>query len=327
MMSATQQSVPMTKEASWSFISRAQQVMQAVEDSVAPQREAGMAGFSGDKLIASLSSLLALHDGPSSVYLELGVFRGLTLVSTAMRNRERACFGIDNFAQFDPQGVNRSIVEELIKNRDLSNARIIDRDYESAFAELSNYIGSRSVALYFVDGPHDYRSQVMSLLLARPYLGESAVIVVDDSNYLHVRQANRDFLAAFSDWKLLCEAYTECHPQNMSSAQRCAAERGWWNGVNVMVHDPYDQLPRRYPSAPGGSELLQQEHLLLSSKSVNFLPLIGDMVNAVRAGSARGIAASALRAYRIHRKQSELRPTFDTLNTFSDGLPSFRLAT
>ena len=124
---------------------------------------------------------------------------------------------------------------------------LIERDYEDALEALGNHIGDTKIGLYFVDGPHDYRSQLMCLLLATPFLSESAVIVVDDCNYPWVRLANRDFLISNPSFKLIFEAYTECHPGNMPEekvtlATKRVVERRQHNCIRSGRH-PRADLP------------------------------------------------------------------------------------
>ncbi|MEI2420994.1 hypothetical protein V6O07_12035, partial [Arthrospira platensis SPKY2] len=63
-----------------------------------------LTGLSGEKIIASLQRLATLFSQEEDVcYLEVGVFQGLTLISTALSCPQIKCYGIDNFAQFDPK--------------------------------------------------------------------------------------------------------------------------------------------------------------------------------------------------------------------------------
>ena len=48
---------------------------------------------------------------------------------------------------------------------------------------LEDYLLGRKISIYFIDGAHDYRSQLIALLHAQKYLHENALIVVDDANY------------------------------------------------------------------------------------------------------------------------------------------------
>ena len=180
-----------------------------------------LSGFSGERLVGALQRFTRLlpRDG-QTVYCEVGVFQGMTLLSTAHANPQIPCFGIDNFSQFDAEGRNHALVRERARRLGVTNARIVDADFEDALRRAEQWLDGRAIGVYFVDGPHDYRSQIVCLLQAKRLLAEGAVIVVDDSNYEHVRRANADFLASHDDFALLFEAYTPCHPANMDEAAR-----------------------------------------------------------------------------------------------------------
>jgi protein O-GlcNAc transferase len=70
------------------------------------------------------------------------------------------------------------------------------------------------IGLYFCDGPQDYRSQLVGLLLAEPFLADRAIIVVDDQNFVAVKQATWDFLVVRTQASVLFELPTpgNCHP-------------------------------------------------------------------------------------------------------------------
>lgn len=231
----------------------------------------GLSGFSGDMLVGMLQRLAKYQESINGGdYLEIGVFQGLTLLSTASAASGIAAYGIDNFAQYDTDGKNRAILSARIRENGITNAYLIDQDYEDALENLDAHIGNRKIGLLFVDGPHDYRSQLTCLQLARKHLGESAVIVVDDCNYRHVRQANRDFLLWNPNFKLVCEAYTECHPMNMSQTQESSARQGWWNGVNILARDPDDLLEPMLPSTYRPRTLYENEN---TTHAANMRPL------------------------------------------------------
>jgi len=225
-----------------------------------------LSGYSGEKLLATLINLSRYNLDDDKVYLEVGVFQGLSLLSVANSIGKNLAFGIDNFAFFDKDGKNESIVQSRIKKLNLNNVRLINQDYEDALENLADYIGNKKVGVFFIDGPHDYRSQLMCLLLIQPYLSDDAVIIIDDSNYRHVRQANRDFLQTHKDYKLFFEAYTPCHPDNMSQAELEHAIHGWWNGVNIIVRDGHQQLQQKFPSTYRNRTLYENEHILHTAK-------------------------------------------------------------
>lgn len=289
--------------------------------------ENSLTGYSGTKIIATLQALTRLFSTLNdSCYLEIGVFQGLTLLSVASACRSIPCYGVDNFAYFDPDNKNFNIVKQRMQQLSVKNAHILNQDYEDVLAELENHIGTQKVGVYFVDGPHDYRSQLMCLELALPQLHDRAVIVVDDCNYNHVRQANRDFLTVHPEFKLIFEAYTPCHPKNMSPQLEREAREGWWNGVNIIVRDTHNQLKRMYPPTNRSRELYENEHTTHASSVAEHLPraipLLQGIDNFSPLKIAQGFAHlySSLKKSKAHRKY-----LFKNMNTYSESLPSSNL--
>jgi predicted O-methyltransferase YrrM len=238
---------------------------------IKPEDNTILTGFSGEKLFGTLQRLARLFEQEADTcYLEVGVFQGLTLLSTAIASPEFPCYGIDNFAYLDPKQENFNIIKQRIEKLAVNNVSIIDLDYEDALESLSKFIGNKKIGVYFIDGPHDYRSQLMCLQLALPYLHEQAVIIVDDSNYQHVRQANRDFLITHPEYKLLFESYTQCHPQNMTADQQQEARTSWWDGVNILVRDIENKLQPMYPPTERSRQLYENDHIIHAAKLAEF---------------------------------------------------------
>lgn len=220
-----------------------------------------LTGYSGAKLLGVLQRITSCLDS-TEIYCEIGVYQGLSLVSVAAANPTVTCVGIDNFAFFDPTGTNKSVIENRINMAGLNNVRLLESDYEESIGKLEEILDGRRVGALFIDGPHDYRSQLMCLLLFKKLLSANAVIVVDDCNYAHVRQANADFLRTNVDYKLIYEKYTYKHPNNMSDEERVEAIAGWWNGVNVLAHDLTKEIPQKLPITDHSRELYENEHEL-----------------------------------------------------------------
>jgi hypothetical protein len=112
----------------------------------------------------------------------------------------------------------------------------------------------------------------MCLLLFKPFFSEQAVVVVDDCNYAHVRQANRDFLVTNPEYKLVFEQYTAKHPNNMTPLELSEARRGWWNGVNILARDLSNNLPQQLPLTDRSRQLYENEHLLHSMRYADVAP-------------------------------------------------------
>lgn len=283
-----------------------------------------LTGYSGDKVLASLQRLTALCSETGTCYLEVGVFQGLSLLTVAHSCPDVRCYGIDNFAFFDPDGKNLETVRARAARLDVDNIEIINEDYELAFEDLGPRVGGRTIGVYFVDGPHDYRSQLMCLELALPYLHEDSIIVVDDSNYRHVRQANRDFLVTHPEWKLICEAYTPCHPMNIPESSRKQAFEGWWNGINVLVRDSDDQLERRLPPTGENRHIFEAEHMLFSSRVADVFPRLLKIGSALVAGHPVKLLWHMVKfRSEVRESRHDERYIFDEMNTYSGSLPEF----
>lgn len=298
-------------------------VIEAISDSEENGRDKtlpGVTGLSGDKLIGLLQrctkNISSNYDG---VYLEIGVYQGLTLSSVAASSPGVKCFGIDNFSQYDPEGVNREIVENRLKNNTAGNGFLINEDFEKALLSLPQYIGENKVAVYFVDGPHDYRSQYLCLDFVRDNLADNAVILIDDANYEHVRRASSDWLKSNNNYSLLYEAYTSSHPSNMSVDEKLIAQKGWWNGVNVIVSDSEGLLEKNYPPVDSGCEKYLNDHLIHAEKFSELAPVL---LQAIRLSFPRMLVKFCY----ILFKRNIFRGGFDNLNTNSKNLPPLRMA-
>jgi len=288
--------------------------------------EAGgtLTGYSGTQLTALLQRLTRAFRDEDTCYLEVGVFQGLTLLSVSLANSNTPCYGIDNFEFFDPEDKNYNIVQERAQKLGIENYSIINKDYEEAFSDLEAYLEGQQIGVYFVDGPHDYRSQLMCLQLARPYLHPNAVIVVDDSNYRHVRQANRDFLTVYPEFKLLFEAYTPAHPKNLSEEKRGEVQKGWWNGVNVLIRDADNEMPRHYPPTPEDRSLYLNEHHIHAAKYAGLAPqLLNTLADISNARIPR--ALKRIGGILSDVMKGNFRGRYSAMNTYSDDLPESHL--
>ena len=278
-----------------------------------------LGGLAGLATVGTLQRLVARIDRDAALcYLEIGVFQGLSLLSVAIENRDFPCFGIDNFSILDPKGENLSIVEDRTRRLDASNAHLINRDYEAALTALGEHIGSRKVGVFFVDGAHDYRSQLMALLLIRPYLAEQAVIVIDDANYFDVRQATHDFLLTHPEFKMVFESYSPGHPANLDRETLLAHEAGWLNGINVLVADPANLLPVMLPPVrPEARDLYVNEWLVHRHRLAELAPQALAVADRILAGADTAAATAALRA--AHDPSYDARHA--DRNLYCEGLP------
>lgn len=287
-----------------------------------------LGGLSGHKTIGLLQRLAvnAAAD-PDTCYLEIGVFQGLTLLSVALTAPGLACFGIDDFSILDPEGHNLGIVNRRLSDLGAKNASLINADYEAALHQLDSHIGDRKCGVYFVDGAHDYRSQLLALLLGERFLSEHGVIVIDDANYAYVRRSTQDFLLARPDFKLVFDAYSPAHPANLDAKTLARFEASWLNGIHVLVRDPGNTLPVMTPPLSDDRALYVNDWLVHRHGLAVLAPEALALAAAVCDGD--DAAEAEARARLIERKNVNpvpgLAPEFPDRNTYSKGLPEFRL--
>ncbi|HEY9296754.1 class I SAM-dependent methyltransferase [Microcoleus sp. ZQ-A2] len=164
---------------------------------------------------------------PDEIYCEVGCFQGSTLIGALLDHPNQMAYAVDNFSEFDTSGEN---IEKLIENLTKFNLKeqvcFCNQSFEEFFVALRTMQTADKIGVYFYDGAHDYRSQLLGLLLVKPFLADQALIIVDDSNWLPVKQANWDFMATHPQCHLLLDIQT-------------AQDGHWtfWNGLHVLSWD------------------------------------------------------------------------------------------
>ena len=294
---------------------------------LANHQQDGLNGISGLKTVGLLQRLAQLcASEEDTCYLEIGVYQGLTLVSTALEAPELPCFGIDNFATLDPEGKNKKIVCEQLANFRIKNATLIDADFEDAFEKLDTYLKGKKVGIYFVDGPHDYRSQLVCLMLIKPFLHKQAVIIIDDANYPDVRWSTRDFLLGNPEFKLLYDAYSPAHPANMIAQEKTEHEAGWLNGIHVIINDPKDELPIMLPPINDNERTLYlNEWLTHRLRLAELAPEALQLADAICIDNKEKIKfARNTLGDKYATVKSKLELLFEDRNVFSKNLPLSR---
>jgi hypothetical protein len=281
-------------------------------------------GLSGSKTVGALQRLAALFANEADTcYLEVGVFQGLTLLSVAGAVPTMPCFGIDNFSILDPEGRNLEVVRDRMARLGSGNAKLINLDFQDALLSLGDHIGASRIGAYFVDGAHDYRSQLIGLLFALPYLHDNAVIVIDDANYAFVRQSTHDFLVSHPDFKMVFEAYSPAHPANMDAATLVRWESDWLNGVNILVRDPDGLLPEMLPPVDANRDLYVNDWLVHRHGLAELAPEALALADAVcRGGSSNEVEAHETLRRQFADVKAQLTGRFLDRNVYSDRLTS-----
>jgi predicted O-methyltransferase YrrM len=165
----------------------------------------------------ALLNLAASFLGEGESYVEVGSFKGLSLIA-AMLGNTGDFVGIDNFSLSDG---NRTLLEANLRRYGLAGHAILEGD---AFELLRRgTLGDRRVGVYYYDAAHDYRSQFRALRLVEPHLAEDALLIVDDTDWPQVARAMRDYLARQPRAELLVKL-----------DGKDLGQPWWWEGVQVL---------------------------------------------------------------------------------------------
>jgi hypothetical protein len=182
-------------------------------------------GLSSPQVCNFLNRLVSRLEG-DACYLEVGTFRGLTLLSAAVDNDGRRCIGCDKFRLY-----GRYTGWGLLAKRALTRniARYRHRTAEITFHHATSrelFAESRvqgPVGVYFYDGDHSFDGTRHGIVSAAPLLDTRAVVIVDDWNdpvirgatYVGLRDAELEVL-----WE---RELAGDHDEN-----------SWWNGLGVF---------------------------------------------------------------------------------------------
>lgn len=184
---------------------------------------ANVPGMATESKLALLS-LAAAHLEPGEAYLEVGSFKGLSLIGAMLGNQHAPFYAIENFLEFNlDSGATR---DELLGNLDRwvdrERLRLLEGD---CFRLLRRErLLEAPVGVYFYDGAHGRLPHYLALGVAEPWLADRALVVVDDASWPMVARATERYLAAHPGYELLFDL----------AAEREEDPR-WWNGLRVYA--------------------------------------------------------------------------------------------
>jgi predicted O-methyltransferase YrrM len=169
----------------------------------------------------NLLNIAVRHLQGSEIYLEIGTYRGRTLIGAMIGTGNRRGVGIDNFSEFcdDPDAREIEIHDRLVAFK-------LDRVVEFIRGDYRNFSTSEKIGVYFYDGCHNTIPGYRALEYMVPYLADQALIVVDDFSGEGVWDSVRRFSRAhFREARVLFAMHTNDFPN---------PHKNWWNGVIVL---------------------------------------------------------------------------------------------
>jgi protein O-GlcNAc transferase len=177
-------------------------------------------GLARENNLALLNLAASMLD-PEECYVEVGTYRGTSLIGAMVGNDDAEYVAIDNFSMGK---ATRRELEQNLKHFALEQPTILEGD---AFELVpGGALGERRVGVYYYDNGHEYEQQLDGLRMIEPWLADKALLIVDDTDWEQVARATRD--------------YVELQPKARLLVWIPGKDNGfpaWWEGMQVLAWD------------------------------------------------------------------------------------------
>jgi len=187
------------------FIQRAEELSQILNSSIDSARlnsskleqvDINREGFSGAQFRHFMNNLGSRIS--DNIYLEIGVYRGSTLLST-IKGNNLVAIAIDswdeNYYLPEISKAKSLFIKSLSSYSGSSQVHVINNDcWNVSNSEIMTLLNGRKVVTYFFDGNHEIYDHYLALVHYLPVLEPTFIIIVDDWNW----KKNKD-------WNVLCD--------------------------------------------------------------------------------------------------------------------------
>jgi predicted O-methyltransferase YrrM len=194
-----------------------------------------VAGFTTAAELAVLNAAArSLPEGES--YLEVGTFKGRSLLAALLDAPDRQFIAIENFLEFGMvgQAARDELDANLAKEAPGHRVMLVDGD---CFKVLHDGVVSpRSVGVYFYDGAHTGVAHWLALAVVEPLLADEALVLVDDASWPMVRAATHRYVDNRDGWQVLLD---------LPAAQQ--DDPVWANGLLMLQFRRPERAVSRHP--------------------------------------------------------------------------------
>ncbi len=187
----------------------------------------GMASENKLALLNFAASLLP----PDEAYLEVGSFKGLSIIAAMLDNERGSFYAIESFREFgvDPESTRRELEDNLHRWGVRDRLHLLVGD---SFRLLHGNRTLRSrIGVYFYDGNHGRLPHHLAFGIVEPLLADQALVVIDDASWPVVRSTSQAYARSHPRYELLFDLPSERE-----------FDPKWWNGLLVYGY--------RRPSVP-----------------------------------------------------------------------------
>jgi hypothetical protein len=169
--------------------------------------------------VGSIINKIVKEINPEHCFLNVGLWCGFSFFSGIIGNQDKKCIGIDNFSEFSNNDFPKSNFLS-----DFEKIKYQNEFYEMDYKDYLDENHKSIIDFYIYDGKHDYYNQYEGLKLAEPFFSDNCIILVDDTNIEHVREANLKFISdSKNNYKLIADKKTK-HNKHPT----------FWNGIMIF---------------------------------------------------------------------------------------------
>lgn len=182
-------------------------------------------GLSSPRVCNLLNRLVA-GMAPGDRYLEIGTFKGRTLLSAAYGNKGKVCYACDKFRFWGKHtgwgfDARRALYGNIARYRTTSaEIRFFEMTSRALF---DRRLVQGPIGVYFYDGDHSYRGTHHGVVSAAPLLAHRSILLMDDWNDPIIRRAT---------YAGIVDAGLDIVWERGLKGDH--SERGWWNGLGVF---------------------------------------------------------------------------------------------
>jgi predicted O-methyltransferase YrrM len=192
-------------------------------------------GMSSENKLALLNLAGSLLP-PGEAYLEVGSWKGLSIIAAALGNDSSHFYAIESFRGF---GVDRLESRNELQTN-LERWNVSDRVsliVDNAFRSLRRRDSiMQPIGVFFYDGSHDRLAHYLALGMAEPVLADEALVIIDDSSRPVVGRTTDLYVRTHPGYTLLFDLDA-----------RHEADPRWWNGIRVYAFRRSGQRTSREP--------------------------------------------------------------------------------
>ncbi|UZQ53645.1 tetratricopeptide repeat protein [Trichothermofontia sichuanensis B231] len=256
----------------------------------------------------------------NEVYCEVGPVQAATLVGALLNHPDCVAWTIGDFGpEGDPEIAFEALVNQLEQFGLADQVLLHSQTVDSFFYELRSLDQPQKIGVYYYRGPSDYRSQLLGLALAKEFLADQALIIVDNSDYEAVEQAIVDFMLLNPVCRSLIQL-KNCPNRHSKNFYHTVHILGWDKQNNELLE--FTEIERR--NQKYFLEYLQRSNEKFIEKNNQLKQLLKEAASLHYAGHW----IEAIKKYLAYLEENEydaeawhdLGMTFFKLGNYSDAL-------